>query len=195
MGTDTVAGTFVMMPSEILQGQRLFTLFTSMFMHASWLHLLGNMLFLYIFGDNVEDAFGHVSYLAFYLVCGLVAAFANVASIVLAPIMNQMFGLALSPDLTIGVIGASGAISGVLGAYLVLYPKAKVLTFIFYVILPIPAIIFLGFWFFMQFLYGFFDVSGSVAYFAHIGGFIMGMLLATTVGRRRKKAREKRLIV
>ena len=195
VGTDTVPGSFVMIPAEILQGQRLFTLFTSMFMHAGWYHLLGNMLFLYVFGDNVEDAFGHVSYLVFYLVCGLGAAFVDIASVFFAPTVNQMFGLMIPSDLMTGVIGASGAISGVLGAYLVLYPKAKVLTFVFYLIVPIPAILFLGIWFAMQFFNVAFDLSGGVAYFAHIGGFIIGMLLAVAVGRERKKAREKRLVV
>jgi len=195
VGTATVPGSFVMVPADILQGQRLFTLFTSMFMHAGWYHLLGNMLFLYVFGDNVEDTFGHVSYLVFYFVCGLTAAFVHIASVLFAPAMNQMFGLMISSDLTTGVIGASGAISGVLGAYLVLYPKAKILTFIFFFIAAVPAILYLGFWFIMQFYNVIFDLSGGVAYFAHIGGFIIGMLLAITIGRKRKKAREKRLAV
>jgi membrane associated rhomboid family serine protease len=173
---------FVMFPAQIIQGQNLFTLFTSMFMHAGWFHLLGNMLFLYIFGDNIEDAFGHASYLVFYLVSGLAASFAQ--------IWASMLFLG---DLTVGVIGASGAISGVLGAYLVLYPKARIVTWIFYLILPVPAIVFLGFWFFMQWAYGIFDPMGGVAYFAHIGGFIAGMVLGLTVGRKRKKAREARL--
>jgi membrane associated rhomboid family serine protease len=110
-----------------------------------------------------------------------------------APVLNQAFGLALPSSLMDGVIGASGAISGVLGAYLVLYPRAKIVTLIFYVILPVPAIIFLGIWFVLQWVYGFFDLSGGVAYFAHIGGFIAGMILAASIGRERKKAREKRL--
>lgn len=192
-GQEIIPGKFVLVPSEILRGQRLYTLFTSMFMHASWLHLLGNMLFLYVFGDNIEDAFGHLSYLAFYLVSGVLADFTHILSMILAPALNQTFGLALSSDFTAGVVGASGAISGVLGAYLVLYPKAKIITWFFFVIVPIPAIIFLGIWLILQWFYGFFDLSGGVAYFAHIGGFIAGMILALTVGRSRKKAREKRL--
>ncbi|MDH5481985.1 MAG: rhomboid family intramembrane serine protease [Candidatus Bathyarchaeota archaeon] len=175
---------FVTFPNEILDGQRLYTLFTSMFMHADWLHLLGNMLFLYIFGDNVEDAFGHISYLAFYIFCGLSAVFAHIASI------NT--GLAGVADLRTGVVGASGAISGILGAYAVLYPKAKVLTIVFYFILPVPAIVFLGFWFIMQWIYGIFDISGGVAYWAHVGGFVSGVILALAFGLKRKRAREAR---
>lgn len=181
-GTEQRPGTFVMVPAEIIQGQRLYTLFTSTFMHENWFHLLSNMLFLFIFGDNVEDAFGHGGYLVFYLFCGLLANVAQILSSVF------FFG-----DLTVGVIGASGAISGVLGAYLVLYPKARILTFVFYFILPIPAIVFLGFWFVMEWLSVFLDVGGNVAYWAHIGGFIAGMILALTIGRQRKKAREARL--
>jgi membrane associated rhomboid family serine protease len=183
-GTDDRPGMFVMVPSEIIHGQRLFTLFTSMFMHAGWLHLLGNMLFLYVFGDNIEDAFGHVGYLVFYIISGLVAALAYIVSILLVPAIG---------DLAAGLVGASGAISGVLGAYIVLYPKAKIIALVFYFILPVPAIIFLGFWFIMQWFYGFFDISGGVAYWAHIGGFIAGMILALAFGLKRKKAREARL--
>ena len=192
-GQELIPGKFVMVPSEILKGQRLYTLFTSMFMHGGWLHLFGNMLFLYVFGDNIEDAFGHLSYLGFYIVCGLLADLTHILSMILAPMLNSMFGLALVSDFTAGVVGASGAISGVLGAYVVLYPKARIVTWLFYVILPIPAIIFLGIWFLLQWIYGFFDISGGVAYFAHIGGFTAGMMLALTIGRSRKKAREKRL--
>jgi len=175
---------FVMVPEEIIHGQQLYTLFTSMFMHAGWLHLLGNMLFLYVFGDNIEDAFGHVGYLVFYIISGLVAALAYIVSIFLVPAIG---------DLAAGLVGASGAISGVLGAYIVLYPKAKIVALVFYFILPVPAIIFLGFWFIMQWFYGFFDISGGVAYWAHIGGFIVGMILALAFGLKRKKAREARL--
>ena len=173
---------FVMVPAEILQGQRLYTLLTSMFMHASWYHLLGNMLFLYVFGDNIEDVFGHLGYLAFYLVCGAVAS--------LAQVLGSML---LLQDLSYGVVGASGAISGVLGAYIVLYPRARIISLIFYFILPVPAVIFLGAWFSLQLLYGVFDVTSNIAYFAHIGGFITGMILAFTIGKRRKKAREARI--
>ena len=175
---------FVMIPEQIIHGQQLYTLFTSMFMHAGWLHLLGNMLFLYVFGDNIEDAFGHVGYLVFYIISGLVAALAYIVSILLVPAIG---------DLAAGLVGASGAISGVLGAYIVLYPKTRIISLVFYVILPVPAIIFLGVWFILQWFYGFFDMSGGVAYWAHIGGFIAGMILASTFGLKRKKARESRL--
>lgn len=175
---------FVMIPEQIIHGQQLYTLFTSMFMHAGWLHLLGNMLFLYVFGDNIEDAFGHVGYLVFYIISGLVATLAYIVSILLVPAIG---------DLAAGLVGASGAISGVLGAYIVLYPKARIIALVFYVILPVPAIVFLGFWFIMQWFYGFFDMSGGVAYWAHIGGFIAGMILALVFGLKRKKAREARL--
>jgi membrane associated rhomboid family serine protease len=181
VGTDYSPGKFVMLPNEIVHGGRLYTLFTSMFMHWDWLHLLGNMLFLFIFGDNVEDAFGHFTYLAFYVFCGLMADFAHI-------LISMYFG-----GLDIGVMGASGAIAGVLGAYIVLYPRARIITLVFYIIVPIPAILLLGFWFVMQWLYGIFDITGGVAYWAHIGGFISGMILALTVGRKRKKARDKRL--
>jgi membrane associated rhomboid family serine protease len=175
---------FVMIPEQIIHGQQLYTLFTSMFMHAGWLHLLGNMLFLYVFGDNIEDAFGHVGYIVFYIISGLVATLAYIVSILLVPAIG---------DLAAGLVGASGAISGVLGAYIVLYPKARIIALVFYVILPVPAIVFLGFWFIMQWFYGFFDMSGGVAYWAHIGGFIAGMILALAFGLKRKKAREARL--
>jgi len=171
---------FSMTPYYIVRGQQLYTLLTSMFLHAGWLHLLGNMLFLYVFGDNIEDVFGHVSYLVFYIVCGLAASFMYILSLE-----------SLSPFES--VIGASGAISGVLGAYLVLYPKARVLTLVFPLIVPIPAIIFLGFWFLMQWFYAIFLGEGMIAYWAHIGGFIAGMILALIFGLKRKRTRDARL--
>jgi len=172
---------FVMVPYDIVHGQRLYTLFTSMFMHAGWVHLLGNMLYLFIFGDNVEDVFGHVGYFFFYIICGLAAAFAYIMS------------LTNPADLYYGLLGASGAISGVLGAYAILYPKAKVITLIFYFVLPVPAIAFLGFWFVLQWLYAVFDVSGGVAYWAHIGGFVAGIVLALIFGLGLKKKKDARL--
>jgi membrane associated rhomboid family serine protease len=183
---------FVMIPNQILNGQRLYTLFTSMFMHASWLHLLGNMLYLYVFGDNVEEVFGHVGYFIFYIVSGLAAAYAYTLITAFAPVLTSLTGIPIPSDPTIGLLGASGAISGVLGAYLVLYPKAMVLTFVLYVLIPIPAILFLGIWFLLQWLYGVFDAASGVAYYAHIGGFIIGMILALTIGLRRKKALKAR---
>jgi membrane associated rhomboid family serine protease len=151
----------------------LLPLLTSMFLHGGVMHLLGNMLFLWIFGDNVEDYFGHFGYLLFYLACGvgsgLVHIFFNLSS-------------------HLPALGASGAISGVMGAYLVLYPRAKVLTLVFIFLLRIPAVFILGYWFLIQFLEGIGSVgtaaAGGVAWWAHIGGFLLGMLL-TAWSRKR----------
>ena len=141
------------------------TLFSSMFMHGGWLHLGGNMLFLWIFGDNVEHAIGHVPYLAFYLVAGLVASFAQIV---------------INTDSPIPTLGASGAISGVLGAYLVMYPGNRVLVFIFRILTHVPAIVAIGMWAVLQFVNGFAQIAqteetGGVAYMAHIGGFVVGV--------------------
>jgi membrane associated rhomboid family serine protease len=154
--------------------QALLPLFTSMFLHGSILHLLGNMLFLWIFGDNVEDFFGHFGYLLFYLVCGITASLAHDFS-----------------DLSsrVPALGASGAISGVMGAYIVLFPRARVLTLVFIFLVPIPAVILLGWWFVLQFLGGLSTVgmraAGGVAWWAHVGGFLMGVVL--TVAARSSK--------
>jgi membrane associated rhomboid family serine protease len=143
-------------------------LLTSMFLHAGWLHLGGNMLFLWIFGDNVEDFFGHVVYLFFYLVCGIGSG-----------LMHVLFNW----HSNIAAVGASGAISGVMGAYILLYPRARILTLVFIFPIPIPAVIFLGLWFALQFLAGIstlgMRVTGGVAVWAHIGGFLLGMLLTS----------------
>jgi len=143
-------------------------IFTSMFLHGSWLHVLGNMWFLYIFGDNVEDHVGHFPYIFFYLLCGIAAAF------------SQML---LMPGSNLPMVGASGAIAGVLGAYFLLFPSARVVTlvpiFIFLQIIEIPAVVFLIFWFILQFIYGTSALGGQggVAWWAHIGGFLAGMAL------------------
>jgi membrane associated rhomboid family serine protease len=153
-------------------------LLTSMFLHADflhggWLHVAGNMLFLWIFGDNVEDRFGHLSYLIFYFVCGVGAG-----------LLQSLFDL----HSTVPALGASGAISGVMGAYILLYPRARVLTLVFIFVLPIPAVVVLGAWFLMQFLSGMTalgaGVMGGVAWWAHIGGFLLGMLLTSFLDRR-----------
>lgn len=139
-----------------------------MFLHLDIFHITGNMLFLYIFGDNVEDALGHVRFLIFYLLCGLVADFAHILS------------LTTQAELMIPTLGASGAISGVLGAYIVMYPRAKVLTLLLIRliwIVPIPAAVFIGFWFLLQLLYTALNMGGGVAYWAHIGGFVAGVAL------------------
>jgi membrane associated rhomboid family serine protease len=190
---DVMDQEFVMVPKNILHGEQIYTLFTSMFMHANLLHLFGNMLFLYVFGDNVEDVFGHVGYLIFYLVCGLTAAFAYILINLYAPLIGTILGVNIPSDLTSGVLGASGAIAGVLGAYFVLYPKARIISLVLFVILPIPAFIFLGVWFLLQWAYWITDISGGVAYFAHIGGFIAGIVLAIIIGLRKKKAQERHL--
>jgi membrane associated rhomboid family serine protease len=157
------------------------TAFTSMFMHGSWAHLLGNMLFLWIFGNNVEDALGKVRYLLFYVVGGL-AATATQTFVTL--------GYASDAEGMIPNVGASGAVSAVLGAYLVLLPRAKVLTVIFFVLREIPAIFFLLIWFGFQLLEGSSSFSrpeqgGGVAFFAHIGGFVFGALFVKLVQLRR----------
>ena len=148
-------------------------LLTSMFLHAGLAHILGNLLFLWIFGDNVEDAFGHIGYLFFYLVCGFGAG-----------LIHVLFNLYS----TLPAIGASGAISGVMGAYLLLYPGSRILTLVFIFLIPIPAFFILGYWFLLQFLEGVGSLgasaSGGVAWWAHIGGFLLGMLLTTVMRRR-----------
>ena len=147
------------------------TLITSMFLHGSWSHVLGNMWYLWIFGDNVEDRLGHGRFIVFYLLCGIAAA------------MGQ---IAMDPSSVLPTIGASGAIAGVMGAYFVLYPHSRVLTlipWIFIQIVEVPAIVLLGFWFLMQFLSaGAIAVTsnthggGGVAFAAHVAGFVVGML-------------------
>ena len=145
---------------------------TSMFLHGSWDHILGNMLFLAVFGKNVEDAFGSIRYLAFYFAGGLAATTTQTA-------MTLLFGTAA--EARVPNLGASGAISAVLGAYLVLLPSASVLTLVFYFLIEIPAILFLGIWFLFQLWQGGYAVThpesgGGVAFFAHVGGFAFGLL-------------------
>jgi membrane associated rhomboid family serine protease len=157
------------------------TVFTAMFMHGGLLHLGGNMLFLWIFGNNVEDSMGPVKFVLFYLLGGLAAAALQVA---------------IGPDSTIPNIGASGAIAGVLGGYLILFPRARVVTVIFIVffftIVELPALLILGFWFVQQVLFGYFDLGSAgsnsgVAYFAHIGGFAFGLLAIKLFADERKR--------
>ena len=160
--------TWALFPVRVTHSEDLHTLFTSMFLHSGWMHLVGNMLFLWIFGDNIEDTMGHVKYLLFYLACGVAAGLVQVIS---------------APYSTVPMVGASGAIAGVMGGYLLLYPKAKVDIFFFFIvffrIFPIPAWIMLAVWFGMQFLGGIgADAeAGGVAYWAHAGGFIAGLIL------------------
>jgi membrane associated rhomboid family serine protease len=155
---------FALVPADLLWP----TMLTSMFIHAGWLHFLGNMLYLWIFGDNVEDRLGHLRYLAFYLLCGIAAAVAHVW---------------MNPHSMIPTLGASGAIAGVMGAYFVLYPHSRILAlvpiFIFYMrVMEVPAVLFLGIWFVIQFLSGSASAgahSGGVAVWAHVAGFLTGM--------------------
>jgi rhomboid family protein len=148
------------------------TAFTSMFMHGSWLHIIGNMLFLWIFGNNVEDALGRSRFLVFYLLSGLTAVAAQT-------VVTLWFGTTVAA--AVPTLGASGAVSGVLGAYLVVLPTARVLTLILVVLVEVPAFLFLGFWFAFQLWEGGFSIvepqaGGGVAFFAHIGGFVFGVL-------------------
>jgi len=143
------------------------TLFTSMFMHGGWVHLGGNMLYLWIFGDNVEDRFGHVNFTIFYVICGLAATFAQLAFSLGSDVPN---------------LGASGAIAGVLGAYILLFPQGKIRVLQGQQVIQVPALMVIGFWIVLQFFSGIGSVGGAadtggVAYMAHIGGFIAGFLL------------------
>jgi membrane associated rhomboid family serine protease len=160
------------------------TLFTSMFMHGGWLHIIFNMLFLWIFGNNIEDSMGKARFVFFYLIGGLAAVVAQIA---------------VSPDAQIPTVGASGAIAAVLGGYMLLYPRAQVLTiiflFFFFTFVEIPAMIMLGIWLFLQFLPAIGQLAtpelagdgGGVAYFAHIGGFLCGMALIHLFAKRRSE--------
>jgi membrane associated rhomboid family serine protease len=154
------------------------TVFSSMFMHGGWAHVGGNLLYLWIFGDNVEDRLGHARYLFFYLACGVCAAMAQVVA---------------GPGSPLPMVGASGAIAGVLGCYLLLYPHARVITlvpiFFFIHLTEIPAIVFLGLWFLLQLVSGAASLTaeahaGGVAWWAHAGGFASGLLLGYVLGRR-----------
>ena len=158
------------------------TLFTSMFMHGGILHIAGNMLFLWVFGNNIEDALGRVKYVLFYLAAGLVAVYSQAA---------------LDPGSTVPTIGASGAVAGVLGAYALLHPKARVLTLIFLVffvtLVEIPALILLGIWFVLQFIPALGQVATpeagggeGIAYFAHVGGFLFGLATIRLLVRRNR---------
>lgn len=161
-------------------------LFTSMFLHASLTHLGGNLLYLFIFGDNIEDRLGHFRYLLFYVTCGLFAGVSHLLE---------------NPQSTVPMVGASGALAGVLGAYFLLYPRAKIVNFFWFFIvkfIKIPAVLYLGFWFFMQVQGGLHSAdsatAGGVAFWAHIGGFIAGLLLVYPMGawRKRKKSTQRR---
>jgi membrane associated rhomboid family serine protease len=165
-----------------LASQASLSVVTSMFLHGGWLHLIGNMLYLWIFGNNIEDRLGRIAFVLFYLVGGVAAAVAQVA---------------IDPDSEIPLVGASGAIAAALGAYLVLYPRARILSLVFlgffYQLIEVPALLVLGFWFVLQLIDGVASLGagtaqGGVAFFAHIGGFVAGLVVGLIVrGWRRSR--------
>lgn len=162
-----------------------YTPVTSMFLHGSWLHVISNMWFLWVFGDNIEDVMGPLRYVAFYLLCGLAAAAAQVAT---------------DPDALLPMVGASGAIGGVMGAYARLYPRAQVQTLIFLgffvTVVALPAILLLGYWFLLQFLSGLpalGSATGGVAFWAHAGGFLCGFLLARSFSQVERLEAHRRI--
>ncbi|MGQ9682596.1 MAG: rhomboid family intramembrane serine protease [Anaerolineae bacterium] len=173
--------TYGLIPARLLEHpglEQYLTVLSSMFLHGGWFHLLSNMWVLWIFGDNVEDRLGHLRYLLFYLLCGAAAAAAH---------------LFVNPTSSIPTVGASGAISGVMAAYVLLFPRARVLTFVPLFLLPwtveVPALIFIGMWFVSQLFNGLFSLAavatyGGVAYWAHIGGFVAGLLLVNILKKR-----------
>jgi membrane associated rhomboid family serine protease len=164
---------------ELTLSAALLPLFTSMFLHGSWMHIIGNMWFLWVFGDNIEDRLGHFRYLLFYLVCGIGAGLAH-----------TLFSL----NSTVPAVGASGAISGVMGAYFLFFPRSRVVTlvplFIVFFTVQLPAVFILGYWFVIQLLSGVGSLgqraSGGTAWWAHIGGFVLGIALARRFTPRRK---------
>jgi membrane associated rhomboid family serine protease len=176
-GVRSVIASYGIVPNQLLADglSRLHTLVTSMFLHGSWGHIFGNMLYLWIFGDNVEDCLGKLRYLLFYLLCGLFASALHIAT---------------STGSAIPTIGASGAISGVLGGYLLLYPRAGIWTFLFFglFIRKVPAFFVLGFWIAIQLFQGVATLpqarTGGVAWFAHIGGFFAGLLFVKLFQKR-----------
>lgn len=179
---DRLVNAFAMRPALIMRGQGWLTLFTSMFLHAGWAHIIGNMVFFGVFGPQIEDAMGALRYLVFYVLTGLAASAAQIA---------------LNPNSVIPVLGASGAVAGVMGAFLLLFPGDRIVTLIFlgYWIraVQLPALILIGFWFVTQLFNGLGTIAsvraqtGGVAYFAHIGGFVAGLLLAKLFERRRPR--------
>ncbi len=178
-GLEAFFADFALIPAAVTQAatrEAYRSVFTSMFLHGGWLHLIGNMLYLWIFGNNIEDSVGHFKFVFFYLLCGIAAAAAQVAT---------------APDSLVPMIGASGAVSGVLGAYLLLFPRARVLVllpiWIFVRFIYVPAWLMLIFWFALQLLSGAASLGqarGGVAFWAHIGGFVAGMILIPVFKKR-----------
>ena len=169
-------GNFALYPAAVTQDGDYTGILTSMFLHAGWMHIGGNMLFLWIFGDNLEDQMGHVGFLIFYLACGILAALAHIYS---------------APGSTVPTVGASGAIAGVMGGYLLLFPRARVdvvvIIVIFFRVFTLPASVMLGIWFALQVFGGFSTPAegGGVAFWAHAGGFVAGIVLTLPVWLRR----------
>jgi membrane associated rhomboid family serine protease len=168
-GGDAFIEKWAFVPARFLAnpGADFLTIFTAMFMHAGWVHLGGNMLYLWIFGDNVEDRFGHLKFTIFYLLCGIAATFAQLAFSIGSNVPN---------------LGASGAIAGVLGAYILLFPQGRVNVLMGRGVIPMPALVVIGLWIVLQFFSGVGSIAstadtGGVAYMAHIGGFIAGFVL------------------
>jgi membrane associated rhomboid family serine protease len=177
-GGDAFINRWSFVPSRFAAnpGADFLTIFSSMFMHAGWLHLGGNMLYLFIFGDNVEDRLGHLRYLIFYLLCGIAASFAQYMVSVGSDVPN---------------LGASGAIAGVLGAYIIMFPGSRVRVLMGYAVIQMSALIVIGFWILLQFVSSITSFtassqtgSGGVAYMAHVGGFIAGIVLTFIFGAR-----------
>jgi len=171
-GGDAFVLRWSFVPTRFLAdpGADVITIFSSMFMHAGWVHILGNMLYLFIFGDNVEDNFGHFKFLFFYLLCGVAATF---------------FQLMFSLNSDIPNLGASGAIAGVLGAYILMFPRSRVTVLMGLILVPLPALVVIGFWIILQLYSGLGSVisttisvdQGGVAYMAHVGGFLAGFIM------------------
>ncbi len=174
--------TWALVPAQF----QIANVFTSMFLHGGWMHLLGNMWFLWIFGDNVEDALGHLKYALFYLLAGAAAAMGHVL---------------LNLDSAIPTVGASGAIAGVMGGYIVKFPHARIMTlvfiFFFVTIIQVPAGVMLAYWFLIQLLSGVGSIAqtqasgGGVAWFAHVGGFLAGLVLIKAMGTRKRYSRRR----
>lgn len=197
---DWAVEEYGVIPAYILSGKRLQTLFTSMFMHADILHLLGNMIYLWIFGDNIEDALGHTKYVLFYILGGLFASFIHIFSTLLSLYIRPI--PYVISELMTPAVGASGAISAVLGAYMLMYPNARIKTLVFYffivTIVRVPAYYYLGFWFIYQLMMGVVSLTGissGVAFWAHIGGFIFGIGVASAlkIKYRRRTANKERV--
>lgn len=180
--------TYGAVPSAILQGEQLYGLFTAMFLHGGWLHIIGNMVFLLVFGDNIEATLGKVGYLIFYLVGGVLASLAFIA---------------FNPTTSTPSLGASGAVAAVLGAYIVMFPRSQVRTLVFLgffvTITRVTAFVFLGIWFVLQLLQGIGGLGltqaqdGGVAYWAHVGGFVFGLLTGVVLRGRAQRIRRRGL--